>query len=213
MRFINLKNQMSDLSKIYLYRMTHIDNIPHIVANGITHYLSPNKNNDYKNIGDNSIINRRSEIILEDDTKLSDYIPFYFSYRTPMLFVIWKGFNNVKNIKQEDIVYIVSSVQKMIDLGVNYKFTDGHAVAGLSYFYTKETINEIDTLLDWMAIKATDWKTEPDLKRRKEAEFLVLGDINYESILGYIGYNQNAVDKMQKIDSTKRTVIRTEYYF
>ncbi len=204
---------MLEFNKIYLYRMIHIDNIPHIVANGITHYLSPNRNKDYQNIGDNSLINRRSEIVLDDNTKLSDYIPFYFSYRTPMLFVIWKGFNNVKDIKQEDIVYIVSSVQKMTDLGVDYKFTDGHAVAGLSNFYSKESITEIDNLLDWAAIKAIDWKIEPDLKRKKEAEFLVLGDIDYEAVLGYIVYNDVAKNKVEQFNTNRIITVKRNYYF
>lgn len=204
---------MLEFNKIYLYRMIHIDNIPHIVANGITHYISPNRNKDYQNIGDNSLINRRSEIVLDDNTKLSDYIPFYFSYRTPMLFVIWKGFNNVKDIKQEDIVYIVSSVQKMTDLGVDYKFTDGHAVAGLSNFYSKESITEIDNLLDWAAIKAIDWKIEPDLKRKKEAEFLVLGDIDYEAVLGYIVYNDVAKNKVEQFNTNRIITVKRNYYF
>ncbi len=28
---------MSDLSKIYLFRMVHIENVPHILTHGITH--------------------------------------------------------------------------------------------------------------------------------------------------------------------------------
>jgi len=43
----------------YLYRITHIDNIPHIVSNGITLPDSPNSNANYKTIGDRSLINTR----------------------------------------------------------------------------------------------------------------------------------------------------------
>ena len=32
---------MADLNKIYLFRMTHIENIPHIYQYGITHIDSP----------------------------------------------------------------------------------------------------------------------------------------------------------------------------
>ncbi|HAZ25324.1 MAG TPA: DUF4433 domain-containing protein, partial [Algoriphagus sp.] len=31
---------MADLNKIYLYRMTHIANVPHILLHGITHRSS-----------------------------------------------------------------------------------------------------------------------------------------------------------------------------
>ena len=43
----------------YIYRMTHIDNIPHILQYGITHKSSPNSNPCYKTIGDIDIINKR----------------------------------------------------------------------------------------------------------------------------------------------------------
>jgi len=132
-----------------------------------------------------------------------------------MLYVISRGFNNVSNFKQEEIIYIVSDVLKFIDLNVDFKFTDGHAVNGLTTFYEKEKINEIDKLLDWTAIKSKYWKNENDLdfKRKKEAEFLALGSIGYHVISGYIVYNQKAQDKMQLIDKNKQTIVKSEYYF
>jgi hypothetical protein len=42
---------MSDLSKTYLFRMTHIENIPHILRHGITHFSSHNANPDFVPIG------------------------------------------------------------------------------------------------------------------------------------------------------------------
>ena len=35
---------MPDLSKKYLYRMTHIENVPHILQYGVTHTTSSNTN-------------------------------------------------------------------------------------------------------------------------------------------------------------------------
>ncbi len=35
---------MNDLSKTYLFRMTHIENIPHVLKFGITHSSSINAN-------------------------------------------------------------------------------------------------------------------------------------------------------------------------
>ena len=42
---------MPDLSKIYLFRMTHIENILHILQHGITHVSSLNANATYVSIG------------------------------------------------------------------------------------------------------------------------------------------------------------------
>lgn len=54
-------------TNIVAYRMTHLENIPHILANGITHKNSPNRNPHYRNIGDLSLIDNRSqkEILLK----------------------------------------------------------------------------------------------------------------------------------------------------
>jgi len=84
---------MADLSKTYLYRMTHIQNVPHILTNGITHRNSPNANSKFTSIGDPSLITTRDCFVLDNGRLLGDYVPFYFGTRSPMLYVIQKGFN------------------------------------------------------------------------------------------------------------------------
>jgi hypothetical protein len=44
------------LNNINVYRMTHIDNIPHVLKNGITHKESNNCNPKFTPIGDTSLI-------------------------------------------------------------------------------------------------------------------------------------------------------------
>lgn len=106
---------MPDLSKIYLFRMTHIENIPHVLQYGITHSQSANANPAYVPIGDSSLISTRSGFVLANGRRLGDYIPFYFGVRTPMLYVIQKGFNGVVTTPPADIVYWVTTMQKIID--------------------------------------------------------------------------------------------------
>ncbi|MFN0187492.1 MAG: DarT ssDNA thymidine ADP-ribosyltransferase family protein [Bacteroidia bacterium] len=43
---------MLELNEIYLYRITHIENIPHILQHGITHLSSPNTNPNFVPIGE-----------------------------------------------------------------------------------------------------------------------------------------------------------------
>lgn len=196
--------------------MTHIENIPHILQNGITHTTSEYANPDFVPIGDGSLITTRNKFILNNGTRLGEYIPFYFGVRTPMLYVVQNGFNLVAPTSAENIVYCVSSVQKIIDLQLDFVFTDGHAVDGFSSQYTVADIQNIDTILDKNAINAKYWKDENDLdkKRRKEAEFLVLGDISLHAILGYITYNENAKNKIITFGADATNVlIKPEIYF
>ena len=207
---------MPDLSKIYLFRMTHIENIPHILQNGITQSTSANANPNFVPIGDGSLIETRNNFLLNNGRLLGDYIPFYFGYRTPMLYVVQNGFNMVAPTPGEKIVYCVSSVQKIIDLGLDFVFTDGHAVDGFSSQYTVVDIENIDSIVDKDAIKAKYWRKEDDLdlKRRKEAEFLVLGDISRLGILGFLTYNENAKTKIVNFGVNETNVqIRPGYYF
>ncbi|HQP90484.1 MAG TPA: DarT ssDNA thymidine ADP-ribosyltransferase family protein, partial [Bacteroidales bacterium] len=87
---------MKNINDIEIYRITHIDNIPHILKNGITHKDSLKKNLNYKNIGDISLISIRSskkigvsncEDNVVKEINLGDFIPFYFDVRMPMLYV------------------------------------------------------------------------------------------------------------------------------
>lgn len=207
---------MIDLTKKYLFRMTHIENIPHVLQCGITHATSVHSNSFFVPIGDGSLISTRNKYILDNGKPLGDYIPFYFSSRTPMLYVIQHGFNMVPPISPAQIVYCVSSIQRMIDLNLDFVFTDGHAVDSFSTLYSAEDIGEIDTILDWKAIKEKYWKDENDLdrKRRKEAEFLVSNDIDTSGILGYIVYDESAQKELVALGiSEEKIQIKPNYYF
>jgi len=207
---------MPDLNKIYLFRMTHIENIQHILQNGITHSTSVKANPNFVSIGDSSLITTRNNFLLNNGRRLGEYIPFYFGVRTPMLYVVQNGFNMVASTLAENIVYCVSSVQKIIDLRLDFVFTNGHAVSSFTTQYNLEDIQNIDAILDKKAIKATYWKDENDLdlKRRKESEFLVLGDITCDGILGYITANENAKNRVVNFGAdADKVLIKSQFYF
>ncbi len=207
---------MPDLNKTYLYRMTHIENIPHILQYGITHVDSSNANPEYITIGDNSLISRRDGFALPNGRRLGEYNPFYFGVRMPMLYVIQNGFNVVKVTPAEEIVYCITSVQQIITSHLNFLFADGHAVDSFSSFYSFADIDNIDQLIDQNAIKSTYWKDEKDLdlKRRKEAEFLVGNDIPSAAILGFAVYNKSSKNRLINFGiAEKQIIIRTDFYF
>ena len=160
---------MTDLSKILLFRMTHVQNIPHILAHGITHSKSINANPAFVPIGDSSLIVSRNAFPVPNGKTIGDYIPFYFGVR--MLYVIQKGFNSVKVTDAEDIVYCVSDVQQILQHHLNFVFTDGHAVDSFSEFYYPNDVINIKNIIDQKAIDKKYWKDDRDLdlKRRKRS--------------------------------------------
>jgi hypothetical protein len=140
-----------------IYRLTHIDNIPHILQYGITHVNSPDANKEYVPIGDGSLISKRSDMVIPNGRRLGDYTPFYFGVRMPMLYVIQNGFNNVFAIKPEKIVYCVSSVARVLKNDLDFVFTDGHAVESISEFYEMPDVERIESILDKEAIECKYW--------------------------------------------------------
>lgn len=207
---------MTDLSKILLFRMTHVQNIPHILAHGITHSKSVNANPEFVSIGDGSLIANRNAFPVPNGKTIGDYIPFYFGVRMPMLYVIQKGFNSVKVTNAEDIVYCVSDVQQIVHHHLNFVFTNGHAVDSFSEFYYPDDVINIQNIIDQKAIDKRYWKDDNDLdlKRRKEAEFLVEGDIPLTAIRGYIVYNDRAREKLISFGAVTRDIeINQEFYF
>ena len=207
---------MPDYNKIYLYRMTHIENIPHVLQYGITHSSSPNANPAFVPIGDSGLIATRNQFALDNGRLLGEYIPFYFGARMPMLYVIQKGYNLVKPIQAHDIIYCITSVQKIMERNLEYIFIDGHAVDSFSTQYGLEDIENIDSLLDMKAIRSKYWKDENDLdlKRRKEAEFLVLGDIPATAVFGYLVYNETAKQKLLNFGVNEAVVhVNAQSYF
>ena len=134
----------------------------------------------------------------------------------PMLYVIQKGYNGVQVTPANDIVYCVSSVQKMVDHGLPFLFTDGHAVDGLSDFYEQKDLPNIDKILDKRAIDATYWYKDDDLdlKRRKEAEFLVETDIPTTAIIGWVVYNEEAKNRLHAMGVPENKVyVKPTCYF
>ena len=188
--------------RIKLYRMVHIDNIPHILQYGITRATSKYCNPDYVSIGDLSLIKNRKQTVLSVKGKninIGDFIPFYFWLKMPMLYVIQHGYNNTKQIDTEDIVYIVVSLKDLIKTDKNYYFTDGHAKDKLTKTFDNSDINNIENLLDWKSIRAEQWSgdgIDTEVKRKKQAEFLYSDDITPDYIVGYACSNENAKAKL-----------------
>ena len=116
----------------------------------------------------------------------------------------------------ENIVYCITSVQKIIEQKLDFVFTDGHAVDSFTTQYKPVDIMNLDNIIDRTAVMAKYWQDENDLdlKRRKEAEFLVYRDIAIEGILGFVVYNQKAQERMIGFGTNANKVkIESTFYF
>jgi hypothetical protein len=216
------------LSDIYIYRMTHIENIPHILRFGITHQKSPNANSNYKAIGDSNLISQRADTIvsitngcIDQDCgtiRLGDMIPFYFCCRTPMLYVIQKGgYSGTQITLPKDIVYIACSINSFIRSDITFFFSNGHARDNTSMFYDRMHVDCLPSSLNWEAMHAKYWNGEENrlIKTQKQAEFLVGEDIPIQYIYGLICYDDRSKQQLVNygVASSMHIRVGKEYYF
>lgn len=217
-----------DLEEIKVYRMTHIDNIEHILEKGITHRNSANHNPDYIAIGDISLISTRDTKQVSVDNgdfldfnastiTLGDFIPFYFGVKMPMLYVIQNGGNFVSKVTPASkIIYMVCSLGRMIKQHKDYYFSDGHATDNLTSFYDQTKVNDLPKIIDWNAVKAPYWSGQENLniKRKKQAEFLISEDVAPNLIIGFGCYNNAAKNSLTnlEIEEYKIKIIPNAYY-
>lgn len=189
----------------YIYRIIHKENLQILIDEGklVSPNLATNKN--YIPIGEQKLINLRGDkkVMIYPFGTLKDYISFYFGERSPMLYCLAKGYN-VPKLDQENIIYLVSSIEKLIYSQVEFIFTDGHSYAAITQFFNKiEDLNKID----WKTVKSRSWNNtedDPDRKRRKEAECLVYKELTLDNILEIVVYNQNANNYISNVLNRNR---------
>lgn len=201
----------------YLYRMTHIANLPHILEYGITHKSSVNANPRYVPIGDRAIIEKRaagSVTTVNGKTIVpGEFIPFYFYARMPMLYNIQHGYN-VSKVSPEDIVYLVVSLASITaDHTFEYCFSDAHAVWSRARFYDSDSIDEIDEILDQRAIRNDDWGDDYYVRERKQAEFLVRGDVPPTYIAFICCYSEEARAKILSLHPHCPVLVTPKGYY
>lgn len=201
----------------YIYRMTHIDNIPHILRHGITHRDSVNADPSYIPIGDTSIIDKRMKLIREtvagEKISLGDFIPFYFFARMPMLYNIQHGYK-VDKVDADNIVYLIVAISSITaDESRRLYFSDGHTVSRQTKFYGKDRLDKIDSLLDIEAIKSNDWANDYVVKERKQAEFFVGGDIPATDITHICCHSQAARQRIINMGVTCNIIVNQQAYY
>jgi hypothetical protein len=104
---------------------------------------------------------------------VADYAPFYYAPRSPMMYVIWRGGVSTYTGGCDQLVYLMTTVDRLTELRVPLVFTDRNAVLELAEFTTELT--RLDDLVDWPLMRAKMWnntEAQPDRKERRMAECL-----------------------------------------
>jgi hypothetical protein len=202
-----------------IFRIVHRDNLGWILKNGLrcrnSHATDPN----YITIGNPDLISKRNHRIVSTAPggTLSDYIPFYFTPLSPMLYNIKTGYNGIRRCENREIAMLVSSLPRLKRDSVSFLFTDRHAYLQAAQFYSdlRELCN-----VDWTILQRRDFKRDvDDLEKveRYQAEALVHRHLPTRSLVGVVCYDDATVASVHRLVESAgaelRVVPRPEWYF
>ncbi len=207
-----------------IYHITHVENLPSIVADGclLSDAAIISRGGSVRQIGMTSIKRRRLavlEVPCHPGTKVGDYVPFYFCPRSVMLYLIYRRNDPELSYRggQEAIVHLEADLKSVVhwadNQGVPWAFSRTNA--GAKYAEFRTGLHQLGWL-DWSSIAATDFR-DPDVRSLKQAEFLVHGRFPF-SLVERIGVRSASVRRqvctaVAACSPTPSVEIHREWYY
>lgn len=211
-------NTLLTPERALIFRITHIENVQWILQNGLHCRNSTCQNPNYRDIGNPDLIAKRMarRVPIAPGGTLSDYIPFYFTPYSPMLYNIKTGYMGMRQTPMRDIVVLVASLRDLARAGVRFVFTDRHAYLAAAEFY-----HDLADLkrIDWQILQGRDFKRDPeDLGKfeRYQAEALVHSHLPVTSLAGLVCYGSEQEQQLnalvQSSGNAMQVVCRPGWY-
>jgi hypothetical protein len=166
-------------SRLKVYHITHVDNLPGIIASG--GLLSDSRmiasGGPSCTIGMSTIKQRRLAMPVppHPGTCVGEYVPFYFCPRSVMLYVIYRANHPELAYRggQNPILHLEFDLLDVVNWAVAdsrpWAFTLSNAGASYAPFWV-DLAHLSD--INWTYVQSRDWR-DPDVKEAKQAELLV----------------------------------------
>jgi hypothetical protein len=123
----------------------------------------------------------------------------------------------MKQVPNQEIAILVSSLRRVRELGIPFVFTNQHA-----YLTMTEYFNELGDLdrIDWPLLQSRDFRHDPDdpgKKDRYQAEALIWQHVPLEALLGICCYSKVVTARVrsdvERRELTVRTQVQSNWYF
>lgn len=185
-----------------IFRIVHVSNVPWILDHGGLHCPnSAERDPNYVNIGNPSLIDKRTRrfVPIPPNGPLTDYVPFYFTPFSIMMYNIKTGYGGLTRWDDNDIVIFVSSVHRLAELGLPFVFTNQHAYAVDTEFFSD--LQRLDKI-DWPLLQSRDFKTDdsdPGKQLRYQAEVLIHKHVPWSALLGIACVNDSVKGSLETL--------------
>ncbi|HYI62278.1 MAG TPA: DUF4433 domain-containing protein [Acidimicrobiales bacterium] len=172
-----------------ILHFTHQSNLPSIVEHGLLSDTRAQGTVAGVEVGKPEIktYRRETEVRVGPGGVVSDYVPFYFAPRSPMMYVIHRGAVPGLQGGSDMLVYLTTTIEGLVAGGGELVVTDRNAV--LAYADQTDDLERLDDIVDWELMRAMFWNDtpeEPDRKERRMAECLVHGSVPWTAIDGIV---------------------------
>ena len=204
--------------KALIFRIIHCDNLPWILDHGLHASNGEISDPNYRNIGNVDLIGRRNQrkVRVGPGGALSDYVPFYFTPFSIMMYNIHTGYN-VRQVPNEEILIVVSSLARIAELQIPFVFTDQHAYPAMANYYTD--VGDLSKI-DWTLLNRKDFQHDPDdpgKKERYQAEALIWKHVPLSALLGICSCNAdvdaNVKAELQNRKLVLQSIVQRGWYF
>jgi len=205
-----------------IMHFTHVANLPGILAKGCLQADSLVCRDSCLTVEaadlDIKASRRRIAIPLPPYGSVADYIPFYFASRSPMLFKLARGGVPSYVEGQDPLVYLVTTVETVVDAGLPWLFSDGNCAASVTEIF--DDLSVLDSVVDWEVMRARMWNNtadDPDRMRRRMAEFLVHERLPVSHLTHVVvrnsGMKANVEAILTEYQTQIRVLVRPGWYF
>lgn len=212
-------SQELTIEKARIFRILHRENLAWALDNGFHCKNSEVADPKYVAIGNAELIDKRSHRVVKvaPGGTLSDYVPFYFTPFSPMMYNIKTGWGGITKRDNKDIVIAVSSLHKVSAAKVNFLFTDRHAYLEAAQYASD--LKHLDRI-DWPLLQRRDFSrdgNDPGKVERYQAEALIHKHMPIAALSGIVCYNDSVASALNaeiaKRELGLQVAVKPQWYF
>ena len=207
------------IEKAWIFRITDVRNVSWVLRNGLHSQNSGRTDPDYVRIGNQDLIASRASrcVPIAPYGALADYIPFYFTPYSMMMYNITTGYRGIPKIANYKIAIMVASLHEIAKSGTAIVYTDRHAYLRTARFFS--SMDHLDEI-DWEILRNRDFRRDlddPEKTSRYQSEALIFEQLAVEQLTGIVCHDESARQTLEEYRRSAsveiKIVVHPQWYF